>query len=106
MPKEGKSAKNYIWVKEFGVTMLSTDGTVILCKICAKQIKAGQRCQINQHFQTSFQQANVNRKKSKHQLLISQCPSSSSSTLVNDKDSEFAFDFYQTVLSTLFSFVV
>ena len=102
MPKEGQSisAKYYIWVKEFGEAILSTDGTVILCKICDKQIKAGQRCQINQHFQTSFHQTNVNRKKSEQQLLISQGPSSSSSTLVNDKGSQFAFDICQTFLSS------
>ena len=41
MSKEGQyiSAKYYVWVKEFGEAILSTDGTVILCKICDKQIK-------------------------------------------------------------------
>lgn len=69
--KATTGAKCRQYVSEFGDEVFSTDGKVILCKLCNKAIICERRSQVLQHLKTTIHESSAARAQKKSQQLIS-----------------------------------
>ncbi|XP_018497322.1 uncharacterized protein LOC108865122 [Galendromus occidentalis] len=65
MPKVAASRKSKLesYVKEFGNDILSTDGMVLLCKICEKEVCVDKKFQVVQHVKGVLHKSLAEKKK-------------------------------------------
>lgn len=81
MPKFNKRSKSELlrqWVQDCGPSDYTTDGKLIFCQVCNKQIACEKKFQLSQHSTTNQHLAAKNKQSSlKQTLLTQQTPSSS-----------------------------
>ncbi|XP_003741646.1 uncharacterized protein LOC100899549 [Galendromus occidentalis] len=71
MPKVAKTArlKMELFVKELGPDCLTTDGTVLTCKLCAKVVNAEKKYSVQQHLKSASHQERAKKTKDTDQTL-------------------------------------
>lgn len=91
--KEPLSKRLLSYEKEFGENIFSSDGEVLRCKCCDKNVVADQRSQVQQHVETKMHRQAIERRKS--------VPSSSTPLLTNFvKQSEKQKNFHRDLCTT------
>jgi hypothetical protein len=87
MPKVASSLreKMHSYVKEFGADVLSSDGSVLICKICAKPISAEKKFAVTQHIAGA---------KHKEKVKSKETPQAQLAPLLSlsKKESDFSMD--------------
>ncbi|PSN35167.1 hypothetical protein C0J52_23487 [Blattella germanica] len=95
MPKFNKRSKSELlrqWVQHCGPSDYITDGKLIFCQVCNKQIACEKKFQLSQHSTTNQHLAAKNKQSSlKKTLLTQQTPSSSN--LINANCSKYTMEF-------------
>lgn len=95
MPKFSKPLKSklYGYVSEFGSHVFSTDGAVLLCKVCEKTVNHEKKYFINQHLSTTKHiSALASKSGEKKTTLLSTAFATSS------KKSQFSLDLCKTLI--------
>ena len=70
------SCKLESYVKKFGSGVFSSDGRVLLCRICEKEVKGSRKSQVTQHLNGALHKAKLQKKSRKGSSTIVQLESS------------------------------
>lgn len=81
--KNSQSSLINAWIKDYSGDF-TTDGKIVYCVQCEKNITCTKRFQINQHVNTALHVYNKNKKKTVHQILLSNCMSKNETSKSND----------------------
>ncbi|CAH2000134.1 unnamed protein product [Acanthoscelides obtectus] len=92
MPKVSSSKADLLkkWINN--AKHLSTDGTVVYCNACSKQVSSNQKFQIDQHLATAIHKEMESRFNGKVQQTFGSTALCGSSQQNEDSKNEFYFD--------------
>jgi len=79
MPKMKSETHNKLrkYIKEFGNNIFQTDGKVLICKVCNKDVVFERKSQVQQHIKTETHQYKLKSySNGEKQLFLSECDNS------------------------------
>ncbi|CAH2012208.1 unnamed protein product [Acanthoscelides obtectus] len=100
MPKVSSSKADLLkkWIKN--AKHLSTDGTVVYCNSCSKQVSSNQKFQIDQHLATAVHKEMEKRFNGKMQQTFVSTALCGSSQQNQDSKNEFYFDLCNSMVQS------